>query len=432
MNTLDLRGKKLLLMGGGAYAKGIQKYKEEKGFGIVTLGKDKDTPISRIADSFYNIDTQDVDAVVEVVKKEKVDGIFVGSSEVNINPAIDVAARTGIHFYVNREQWDIISNKAQFKQIARKYGFPVIPEFSLSENPTDEEIEKLDYPLMIKPTDSSGARGMNPCYRKEDFRGLYEEALRWSKKKEVIVEKLVTGAKEVFVNYTIQDGEATLAYSFTKFQVNAHDNKTMVPLFHMYPSRYTDEYCEKVDASAKRMIGGLGLKDGTLTLQGFYKDGEFYFFEAGYRMGGAQAYILTDFMNGANVLEYMINYALTGKMSEERIAEKENVHFKYPCCNYYVVLKPGLITKIIGLDEVERLSGVLNVTQMVKEGDHALDTNALERVGFRIHVYGESNEILANNLVRISSTLQVMSDKGEEMQLEPLTFERCMSLIESK
>ena len=63
-------------MGGGAYAKGIQKYKEEKGFGIVTLGKDKDTPISRIADSFYNIDTQDVDAVVEVVKKEKVDGNY--------------------------------------------------------------------------------------------------------------------------------------------------------------------------------------------------------------------------------------------------------------------------------------------------------------------------------------------------------------------
>lgn len=76
MNTLDLKGKKLLLMGGGAYAKGIQKYKEEKGFGIVTLGKDKDTPISRIADSFYNIDTQDVDAVVEVVKKEKVDGNY--------------------------------------------------------------------------------------------------------------------------------------------------------------------------------------------------------------------------------------------------------------------------------------------------------------------------------------------------------------------
>ena len=69
---------------------------------------------------------------------------------------------------------------------------------------------------------------------------------------------------------------------------------------------------------------------------------------------------------------------------------------------------------------------------MVKEGDEAMDTNALERVGFRIHVYGETDEILSTNLVRISSTLRVLSDKGDEMQLEPLTFERCMSLIKSK
>lgn len=429
---MDLKGKILLLMGGGAYAKGIQMYKEEKGFGVVTIGKDKDTPISRIADKFYNIDTQDVDAVVEVVKKEKVDGIFVGSSEVNINPAIDVAARTGIHFYVNREQWDIISNKAQFKHIAREFGFPVIPEYHLSQNPTDEEIDTLQFPVMIKPTDSSGARGMNPCYRKEDFRHYYNEALQWSKKKEVIVEKLITDAKEVFVNYTIQDGEATLAYSFTKILIKTEDEQVMVPLFHMYPSNYINEYCDHVDASAKRMIKGMGLKDGTLTLQGFYKDGEFYFFEAGYRMGGAQAYILTDYINGANVLEYMINYALTGSMNDTPVSQIENVHFRYPCCNYYVALKPGKIEKVEGLNEVEEMRGVLNITPMCKVGDLIENTNALERVAYRIHVLGNDPDDLAKTLVNISQTLRIYNTNGEEMQLEPLTYERCMQAIMEK
>ena len=429
---MDLKGKVLLLMGGGAYAKGIKKYKEEKGFGIVTLGKDKDTPISRIADKFYNIDTQNVDAVVEVVKKENIDGIFVGSSEVNINPAIDVAARTGIHFYVNREQWDIISNKAQFKHIAREFGFPVIPEYHLSQNPTDEEIDALQFPVMIKPTDSSGARGMNPCYRKEDFRHYYNEALQWSKKKEVIVEKLITNAKEVFVNYTIQDGEATLAYSFTKILIKTEDEQVMVPLFHMYPSNYINEYCDHVDASAKRMITGMGLKDGTLTLQGFYKEGKFFFFEAGYRMGGAQAYILTDYINGANVLEYMINYALTGSMNDTPISQIENVHFRYPCCNYYVALKPGRIEKVDGLNEVEEMRGVLNITPMCKVGDLIENTNALERVAYRIHVLGNDADDLAKTLVNISQTLRIYNNKGEEMQLEPLTYERCMQAIMEK
>ena len=49
---MELKGKNLLLMGGGAYAKGIQQYKDEKSFRIVALGRDANTPIARIADAF--------------------------------------------------------------------------------------------------------------------------------------------------------------------------------------------------------------------------------------------------------------------------------------------------------------------------------------------------------------------------------------------
>lgn len=419
-------------MGGGAYAKGIKEYKDEKEFRIVTVGRDKDTPISRIAEAFYNIDTQDVDSIVEIVKKEKVDGIFVGSSEVNISPAIDVADKAGINFYVNREQWDVISNKARFKEAARKFGFPVIPEFKISSNPTDKEINALDYPVMIKPTDSSGARGMNPCFKAEDFRILYNEGLKFSKKKEIIVEKLITGAKEVFVNYTIQNGKATLSYAFTKFLVNCEGSDIMVPLFHIYPCCNIDEYYNKVDASAKKMISGMGLKNGTLTLQGFYKDGEFFFFEAGFRMGGAQAYIFTDYNWGANSLKYMINYALTGSMSDENLERVENAKFRYPCCNYYVVLKKGIIDHFENLEKVNTLPGVLNITQMCKEGEKILDTNALERIAFRIHVVGNNAEELSHNLVRVSETLRVISTTGQEMQMEPLSFNRCYDAINNK
>ena len=85
---MELKNKTLLLMGGGAYAKDIQRYKEEKGFRIVALGRDSGTPIAKISDAFYQVDTQDVDRVCEVVREQNVDGIFVGSSEVNISPAI--------------------------------------------------------------------------------------------------------------------------------------------------------------------------------------------------------------------------------------------------------------------------------------------------------------------------------------------------------
>ncbi len=426
---MELKDKKLLLMGGGAYANDIKRYKDEKGFKIVALGRDKDTPIAKISDSFYQIDTQDVDAVTDVVEKEGIAGIFVGSSEVNIDPAITVSERKGCYFYTNRKQWDILANKARFKEYCRKYGVPVVPEFTIPDNYTIEDIKKLNFPVLLKPTDSSGARGMNACYRAEDFDALYKEALKWSKKKEVIIEELITDADEVFFQYTIADGKTSLTSCFTKVFVKTDNKELILPIFHMYPSKYIDTYYKDVHQGAVDLFKALDVQNGVMTLQSFYKDGKFYIFEAGFRMGGAQNYIFSEYMNGTNSLEYMINYALTGKMCEEDILETDNAKFKYPCCNYYVGLKPGIIEKMGGVDEVRKAKGVLNVTVMSKEGEEVFDTNALERVCLRIHVTGNTVEEFAENLVNISKTLKIMSTDGEEMQLEPLTYDRCIEAI---
>ena len=426
---MDLKNKTLLLMGGGAYAKGIKAYKDKMGFRVIAVGKDANNPITRIAESSYVLDTHNVDGIVEIVKKENVDGIFVGSSEVNIAPAIEVAERTGARFYVNRQQWDIVANKAKFKEFARNSGFPVIPEFRLSSNPTPEEVASLQYPVMIKPVDSSGARGLNPCYKAEDFMPLYKEALRWSPRKEVIVESLITDAEDICVCYTIQDGVSVLSYSFTKDVVRSKNNYVSLPIFHLYPSKYLDQYYKEADDSAKLMLRKMGLKNGTINLQGFYKNGNFFFYEAGYRMGGAQAYILTEYMNGCNVLNYMINYVLTGSMSDDKLSEKEDAHFPYPCCNYYMELKSGTIDHIEGIEKVRSMQGVLNVTQMCHEGDVILETNEIGRAIYRIHVVGDNNESLAQRLVDISRTIRVISTEGYEMQIEPLEYDRCLETI---
>lgn len=426
---MDLYNKNLLLMGGGAYAKDIERYKEKKGFRIVALGRDAGTPIAKISDAFYQVDTQDVDKVCEVVKAEKIDGIFVGSSEVNIDPAIAVSEKTGCHFYTNRKQWDILANKAKFKEYCRKYGVPVVPEFDIKPNYTKADLEKLEFPVLLKPTDSSGARGMNACYSAEDFDKFYKEALRWSKKKEVIVEELITGADEVFFQYTLQDGECSLTSCFTKVFVNSNNQKLILPIFHMYPSKYIEEYYETVHEGVKKLFKAMDVRDGVMTLQSFYHNGRFYVFEAGFRMGGAQNYILTNYQSGANSLEYMINYALTGSMNDTPITEIDNARFRHPCCNYYVGLKAGVIAHMGGVKEVEQLDGVLNVTIMCHEGEEILETNALERVCLRIHVVGETPEKLAENLVRISDTLKIVSTEGDEMQIEHLTYERCLDAI---
>lgn len=426
---MNLENRTLLIIGGGAYAEHIKKYKAKQKFKVISVGLEQDSRAIGLSDKHYYIDRTDVKAISDVVLKESVDGIFVGSSESYADIAIDVCEQTGARFYVEREQWNIVSNKAKFKEFARISGFPVIPEYEISADPTQEELASLEFPVMIKPVDSSGARGLNPCYRLEDFMPLYKEALKWSPSKNVIVESLITGADDICVCYTIQDGESTLSYAFSKDVVRSDMNYVSLPIFHLYPSRFIERYRKEADDAAKQMLKKMGLKNGTINLQGFYKDNHFFFYEAGYRMGGAQAYILTEYMNGSNVLNCMINYVLTGSMSDERLSNRENANFPCPCCNYYVELKAGTIDHIEGLEEVKAMNYVLNVTQMCHEGDVILETNEIGRAIYRIHVVGKNAKELAHNLVSISKTLQIISKEGYEMQIEPLEYERCLDTI---
>ena len=428
---MRLDDKTLLLMGGGAYAKDIAAYQAKTGFRIVAVGRDRNTPISQLAEAFYNVDTQNVDGVVEIVEKEKVDGIFVGSSEVNISPAIDVSEKSRARFYATRKQWGILADKAKFKDACRAAGVPVVKEYSLSEHPSDDEIAALPFPVLLKPVDSSGARGMHACYSVDEFKAYFAEALTWSKKKKVIIEELITNAREVFFQYNIQDGKTALSSCFTKVFTETENKELILPIFHMYPSKFIEEYYETVHEAVIRLFRDLDIQNGYMTLQSFYKDGQFYVFEAGYRMGGAQNYIFTDYQNGVNALEGMINYALTGHMSDDCMIERDNARFKYPCCNYYVGLKPGIIKSMEGIDEVRNLQGILNVTVMSHIGQKIEDTNALERVCLRIHVLGETKDALAKLLVKTSQTLRITSTEGEEMQLEHLTYERCINAINS-
>jgi len=428
MGTIDLSGKRLLMMGGTAYFNHIKDYASEKGFKIIAVGNNPAAKYYRLADEAYPYSTMDVENIIKLVRDTKIDGIFVGAQELNMLPAIEVAERTGVHFYAERKCWDILSDKAQFKKKCIEYNIPVVPEYRVDN---EQDINNLIFPVLLKPVDGSGAHGMNVCYCAKDFERLYNEALHWSVKKQVIVEKYIENADETFFQYTIQNGVCSLTSAFTKVFTNRTDDNLILPIFHMYPSKHIEDYYEKLHDNMCRFFKGMHIKNGVMTIQCFYQNGEFYIFEAGFRMGGAQNYIFSDYQNGTNSLKYMVNFALTGQMDMTSIIDSDNARFKYPCCNYYVGLKPGKIQSLPTKEEVEQLSGVLNATVMRNKGDLIEDTNSLDRICLRIHVVGKTNDELARNLVAISSSLKIISETGEDMQLEHLTYDRCITAIDN-
>lgn len=428
----NLEGKKLMVMDRTALA--ACAVKRAKELGVKTIVANwypvEDSPSKQIADETVDIDISKTDEMVKLIKERNVDGIFVGWTDSHLPFYADICEKAGLPCCGTKEQFDILSNdKRRFKKACIEYGVPTIPEYKIDINFNREDLDKIEYPVLVKPADESGSRGIKRCDNEEELVSYYKELYDRSKSKKILCEKYMGSAKEIFLHYTVQDGYCSLSSSFMKQKAVTEDGVASSAILHVFPSSAIDLYKETTEESVIKLITGLGIKNGIVMFQGFIDDGKFCFFESGLRMGGEQFYVFAAPLNGINALDMMIEFSLTGKMTCGDVKTQDNCHYSKSCVNYYITLKPGTITKIEGLEEVEAMPQVLQNATFHSIGDVIQKTNSLDRVIYRLHVMDDTKEKLAETLCEISHTLQVLDENGNDMQIECLTYERAYEML---
>ena len=130
---MDLKGKKLLILGGSPAS--CEIVNAAKSFGVYTIVTDwnspEKSPAKKIADCFWNISLMDYDALLERIKEEGIDGILTGFTDSYLLPYQHLCELAGFPCYATKEVFELTMNKARFKQFCRDNGIPVIPEYSL-------------------------------------------------------------------------------------------------------------------------------------------------------------------------------------------------------------------------------------------------------------------------------------------------------------
>ena len=112
-------GKKLLVLGATAYTINVINIAHRLGASVIAVDPIKDHVAKKYADKFYDVDTTNIEELYKIAKEEKIDGIFVGYSDVNLFVARELCDRLGLPFYIkNKEQITApfyYSNKTLFK-----------------------------------------------------------------------------------------------------------------------------------------------------------------------------------------------------------------------------------------------------------------------------------------------------------------------------
>ena len=409
----NMAGKRLLVLGGTNNAPDIKSFAVRENVVLVFAGLGFSSEIKEIADEMHVIDILDRAQLANLVIEKKIDGIFVGGNEDIISCAIDVCEKLGLPFYSSRVVWDNAMNKRVFKETCRKYNVPTMQDYKIDTSDLEASAKTLQYPVVIKPVDSCGSNGVMKCETAEDFPGLYNYAKERSRTGQVTVEEFDDGF-EICVYYTFVDGNVTLSSMSDKY-VRGNTN-SFIPLseIYAYPSQYLPQYIKEVDSNMREMLLALGIRNGITSMQGFYKDGKFKFFEMGFRLGGTAQYRYTEHINGINSLHMMMAYALTGKMCGYDQA-LDNACFHKPCCTLTLLSKGGTVARIEGVEEARKMEGVLYIENRYKVGDTIKATRTISQFHVRIYIVADSEAEMKEKIEHLQTSIQAYDTEGSPM-----------------
>jgi len=414
----DLKGKKLLLLGGIRLTTNIVKRAQELGVYVIITDYLIDSPAKQIADESYLISTTDVAAVVELAKRLKVDGVFTAYIDSMLLYCQQVCEKLNLPFYATSEQIDIMTNKDKFKKICIANRLQVVKEYELNHQINDKEISNIQYPVVVKPADSAGGKGIFICYTEKELRKRYLESLSFSKRKKVLVEEYMTN-EQVLMYYTIQDGYVSLSAMCDRYTNKEQRGFASIPTAYIFPSKYLADFKNVDHQKVINLIQSMNIKNGVLSLQAFMHQGRVCIHEIGFRFGGSQAHKIIKELNGIDTVEMMIRHSLTGEMKGYSIKDLDKPEFDMWACKLTPIARRGKILKIKGFDKIATLPEIFDIAHVHKKGDTITHIGTLDQVISRIFIKANTKSELAKIIEEINTKIEVEDEKGENMLLEP-------------
>ena len=411
---LELEGKRLLFLGGVQAV--CEIIKEAQKLGIYVLETDylAESPAKLVANKSFMVSTTDVDAVVALCCKEKVDGVFTCYTDLLLPYCQQVCSLLGKPFWGNEDNIRMCIDKQQFKAACVESDVPVVPWKLVTPATFETAINEISFPVVIKPADNSGSRGVFKCYKKQDYLTLCNKAFSFSKKKELMVERLMDVNSEFSVYYFIHDGIAYLTSMGDRYVDVVNPQSAPQAKGMLLPSIHLDDWADLMDEKVKRFFRKNKMNEGYVFIQGFHEKGLFYLSEIGYRLNGGDTYKIVNRCSGVNIAELLFEYALTGEVEKEKI-QKFNPYFKEKAFLVTVALKNGRINRIEGMENIEKHSNVCGISQMHFVGD------ILDAPGTNAQVFGyfmcvaENKEELIETILYIKENLHIFDEEGNDM-----------------
>lgn len=325
--------KKIMLLGGIRYLLPVIEAAHKHGYYVITADYLPDNIAHKYSDEYVNVSIIDKEAVLKVAQEKQIDGIMSFGVDPGVVTAAYVAEKMGLPNVGPYESVEILQNKDKFRaflaehnfNVPKAQGFDNIGEALQCEwiiqslSPQGKEGKGLS-PLIVKPTDSAGSKGVTRVDSLVEYESALKHAFECSHSHHVIVEQFIEkeGCSSDTDSFLLNGKWAFVSFNAQRFDASAAN--PYAPAAYTWPSTFP-EYEEDLTNELQRLVSLLHMQTAVYNIETRVgTDGKPYIMECTPRGGGNRLCEMLRYATGVDMIDAMVQYAVGESMSNQQLS----------------------------------------------------------------------------------------------------------------
>lgn len=398
--------KRLMILGGSRYA--IPVIQTAKKLGIYTITCDylPENPAHKVSDEYVNVSIIDKEATLAAAQRLQIDGIISFGCDPGVVTAAYVAEKMGLPFQGPYKSVEILQDKGLFRQFLTENGFNVPHAKRYTDkNAPFADIDFFTWPVIVKPVDSAGSKGVTKVDTPEQLPQAVDAALHNSIGGSFIIEDFLVfegyhSTSDIFV-----EGNQLKFVTYMDHQFDADSENPFTPTFNILPSTMQAEHQAVLTEETQRLISLLDLRTGLYNIETCVANGgKAYIMELSPRGGGGGLAVIQDLAYGTELIENEIRNAVDLPLKDIRQGECSGAW-----CSMVVHADCGKsgVLKCVSVDpEIEEK--YLKITDLsVKKGDFVKPFTGANMALGELYLRFDSREELDAVIARADEWLHI-------------------------
>lgn len=313
---------KLLILGSMDEFCALVEHAKARGIYTVVCDGYADGPAKELADERYDIDPRKTSEIAELCKSLEVDAVFGTFSDLLAECLVDIADKAQLPCYATPDRFSFLREKTKMRTMFRQLGIPTPRSTCVHCDSIAADIANLNTPLVVKPVNGYGSRGVYVVDSAPQIEELFEEIAGYSSFDYIIAEEYNTGHEFNMMNW-IMDGEPVV------LSIADREKSQEIPLAipHVsrivYPSKFTDDVLEDARTIVGKVARYVGIENGPLCMQFFWSpDTGIQVCECAGRLLGYEHELLT-LSSGFSIEELILNHLYDHEAMAKQLSEHD-------------------------------------------------------------------------------------------------------------